>query len=85
MQFVIRVFFIWYMEIIRNFVMRGVLLEVIGMLLEIIRMMNDRVKKDLIIRVICLLIFGGRINVSIVSEVIIKQGMMILQRKNLGL
>lgn len=60
------------MEIIRNFVMRGVLLEVIGMLLEIIRMMNDRVKKDLIIRVICLLIFGGRINVSIVSEVIIK-------------
>lgn len=56
----------------KNLVIRGELFDVIGMLLDIIKIMNDRVKKDLIIRVICLLIFGGRINVSIVRDVIIK-------------
>lgn len=60
------------MEISRNFVIRGELLEVMGMLFEIIKMINDKVRNDLIISVICFLIFGGRINVSMVSEVIIK-------------
>lgn len=68
----ISVFLIWYIEMSKNLVIRGELFDVIGMLLDIIKIMNDRVKKDLIIRVICLLIFGGRINVSIVRDVIIK-------------
>lgn len=60
------------MVVSKIFIIIGVVFDVIGMLLEIFRIIIDMVRNDFIIRVICLLNFGGNVKVRIEKVVIIR-------------
>lgn len=72
------------MHIKRNFVIRGVTSELIGMLPATIRHRNERDKKDSMARPTRSPVKWGDENVRIAKQVMTNEGMMTLNRKKPG-